>query len=59
VLIENEPQNWQIIQQNKGSADIALSGSWSLPDNLLAKSVVVLVCVIDENSNETDKTKIP
>lgn len=53
ALIEEGPQNWQILQQDKGSADIALSGSWSLPDKLLAKSIVVLVCVVNENSGET------
>ena len=34
VIIREGPQNWQIIQQENGTADISLRGTYSLPDGM-------------------------
>lgn len=40
VVIEQGPQDWQILQQDHGSADITLSGVFSRPDSIGADEPV-------------------
>ena len=34
VIIREGPQNWQIIQQENGTADVSLRGTYSLPEGM-------------------------
>lgn len=47
AIIENGPQNWQIIQQKNGVADISLSGYWVFQEENGMETVYIKV--VDEN----------
>lgn len=52
VIIEKGPQNWQIIQQKNGFAEIELSGRVEIEEELLGcDNKAVLIKAFDENTN--------
>lgn len=52
VIIEEGPQNWQILQQKDGYASVALSGRVEVEEDVLAhEDAAVIVRVVDENTN--------
>lgn len=51
VYITGGPQNWQIVQQCGGAADIGLEGEWFLPENNPADGRVY-IRVVREDSGE-------
>lgn len=52
VIIEKGPKDWQIIQQKNGSADLSLSGSWRLKENLSGEALVY-IRVLREDSGDS------
>ena len=52
VIIESGPQNWQILQQKDGFAEVQLSGSVRVePWDLACEDAVVILRVLDENTS--------
>lgn len=52
VIIEQGPQNWQVLQQKEGFATAALSGRIEVePDVLAFADAAVILRVTDENTN--------
>lgn len=52
VIIEQGPQNWQILQQKYGFAEVELSGSVIVEAcDLECEDAVVILRVLDENTN--------
>ncbi len=52
VIIEKGPENWQILQQENGYANVTLSGRVEVEDDVLAfDDKVVIVRAVDENTN--------
>ena len=52
VIIEQGPQNWQILQQKDGFARVQLNGSVLVePWDLACEDAVVILRVLDENNN--------
>ena len=52
VIIEQGPQNWQILQQKNGFAQAQLSGSVLVESwDLACEDAVVILRVLDENTN--------
>lgn len=52
VIIKEGPQNWQIIQQINGNAEIRLSGSWILKEGFNG-DVKVFVRIVREDSGDS------
>lgn len=50
AIILKGPQDWQICQQRGGSADIALSGEWSLPEG--KEFIAVYARVVREDAGD-------
>ena len=50
VAIEKGPQNWQILQQKDGFADVSLAGTIEILEEIMEKSPRVVVQLLDENS---------
>ena len=52
VIIERGPQDWQILQQKDGFAEVHLSGSVHIESwDLEAADAVIILRVLDENTN--------
>lgn len=52
VVIETGPQNWQVLQQKEGYADLMLSGRIEAEEEICAaEDTIVAIRVTDENTN--------
>ena len=59
VIIEQGPQNWQILQQEDGVAEVGLSGCVIVEAcDLECEDAVVILRVLDENTNARVTTPV-